>query len=330
MLKVISTTLFFIFVFAFISESFIDLSEARARGGGRSFSRSRSYSRPMKTSPTKQTTAPRSRTSSTQRGSSSFMRGLGGGLLGGFLGSMLFGGMGHAMGGGVGGSGIGLFEIILIGGLLYFLYKHFTRKKSSLMSHSSPGSFGPGGTHSRQTPPVPPPPSPHGGPIPGGGSPVGIDAPAPPLDTVSEALNMIRMSDRSFDEEKFKEFAQDVFFKVQAGWMRRDISATEHLLGPELSADYKKHFQDMKQKGQINRLENIAVRKVEIEDAGVSKNEEYLTVLFTANLLDYTVDESTDTVIEGSQTEPVKFAEKWTFARPDSSSDWKLAGIDQM
>ena len=327
MLKVISTTLFFIFVFAFVSESFIDIADARARGGGRSFGGSRSYSRPMKTSPTRQTTAPRSRTSSTQRGSSSFMRGLGGGLLGGFLGSMLFGGMGHAMGGGVGGSGIGLFEIILIGGLLYFLYKRFMRPKASSMSHSSPGSFGSGGTHARQTPPVPPPPSRHVGPMPGG-SPAGIDAPPP--DTVSEALNMIRMSDRSFDEEKFKEFAQDVFFKVQAGWMRRDISTIEHLLGPELSAEYMKHFQEMKQKGQINRLENIAIRKVEIEDAGVGKSEEYLTVFFTANLLDYTVDESTDTVIEGSQTEPVKFAEKWTFARPVGSSEWKLAGIDQV
>ncbi|MEA1868004.1 MAG: TIM44-like domain-containing protein, partial [Thermodesulfobacteriota bacterium] len=105
-------------------------------------------------------------------------------------------------------------------------------------------------------------------------------------------------------------------------------STIEHLLGPELLTEYMKHFQEMKQKGRINRLENIAVRKVEIEDAGVSKNEEYLTVLFTANLLDYTIDESTDTVIEGSRTEPVKFAEKWTFARPAGSSDWKLSGID--
>ena len=112
MLKVISTTLFFIFVFAFVSESFIDLADARARSGGRSFGGSRSYSRPVRTSPTRQATAPTSRTNTTQRGSSSFMRGLGGGLLGGFLGSMLFGGMGHAMGGGVGGSGIGRFEII--------------------------------------------------------------------------------------------------------------------------------------------------------------------------------------------------------------------------
>ena len=316
-----SITLFFVVAFVFISESFIEIADARARGGGRSFSR------PTKTRQVRQTPPPVRQKSTTQnqRGSSSFMRGLGGGLLGGFLGSMLFGGMGHAMGsGGLGGSGFGLFEIILIGGLLYFLYRRFFRKKASSPSHSAPTSFEAGGSYAPlQTPPAPPLSSHDGG---LSGSPV-MDAPPP--DNLSEGLNMIRMSDPNFDVEKFKELAQDVFFKIQAGWMRRDIATIKHLLGPELSAEYERHFQDMKQKGRINRLENIAVRGVEIDDAGVRGGEEFLSISFTANLLDYTVEESTENVLEGSSTEPVKFAENWTFARPTGTSDWKLVGIDQ-
>ena len=51
-------------------------------------------------------------------------------------------------------------------------------------------------------------------------------------------------------------------------------------------------------------------------------------MLFTANLLDYTVDEATDALVSGSMTEPVKFAEKWTWARPVRTEGWKLEGIE--
>jgi uncharacterized membrane protein len=118
--QLLLSTMALLFTFLFVSAVWVEYSEARSRLGGRSFSRSRSFSRtPSRMAP--------GGTMNTPRRSSSFMRGLGGGLLGGFLGSMLFGGVGHAgMGGGFGGSGIGLFEILIIGGLIYFLYKKFS------------------------------------------------------------------------------------------------------------------------------------------------------------------------------------------------------------
>ena len=70
------------------------------------------------------------------------------------------------------------------------------------------------------------------------------------------------------------------------------------------------------------------MRRVEIVAAGSENNEDFVTVLFTANLLDYTVDEATDALVSGSMTEPVKFAEKWTWARPVRTEGWKLEGIE--
>jgi predicted lipid-binding transport protein (Tim44 family) len=60
---------------------------------------------------------------------------------------------------------------------------------------------------------------------------------------------------------------------------------------------------------------------------GVEGQEEYINVLFTANLLDYTVEESSGKVVKGDSTDPVKFEEIWTFARPVNSTLWKLEGI---
>ncbi len=306
-----STKHFIPILFVLLTLSFLDLgvftdhADARSRSGGRSFSRSRSISPP----PSK---APPSSTNYTQRSSSGgFMRGLAGGLVGGAIGSMLFGSLANAgAGGGLGGSGIGLFQILVLGGIAYFVYARFFKKKSpsyagyQQQGGSATGAFtNPG--HSGYSPPPPP----------GGG-------------TVADGIAMIRQSEPDFDPEHFKEVAQDVFFQVQAGWMRRDIESYKHLLDARLAREYEEQFAEMRQKGHINKLENIAVRSVELVDAGVDGDEEFVSLLFNANLLDYTVDETSNSILEGSMTTPVKFAEKWTWSRPLGGTDWKLAGVD--
>ena len=290
--------------------AFVDDADARSRGGGRSFSSSRSSSPPSKTPPRSTQSQP-NQTMNSPRTSSSFMRGLGGGLLGGFLGSMLFGGVGHAMGGGgFGGSGIGLFEILIFGGLIYFLYKKFGRRAKPAPEASSYGYSAPDDPSREIEPPR-------------------------QLDTrgmaftssAPDGMDVIRASDPTFDPEALKEFAQDVFFKVQAAWARRDISVMQQYLGRDLLAEYERHFEDLRQRGEINRLENIAVRKVEIVDSGEMDNEEFVIIRFMANLLDYTVEEATGKVVKGDPAEPVKFDERWAFARPKGTTEWKLEGI---
>ena len=83
----------------------------------------------------------------------------------------------------------------------------------------------------------------------------------------------------------------------------------------------------MRSKGQINKLESVAVRGVEIIQAGSDGREDFVTVLFTANLLDYTVDDKSGALVSGSMTDPVKFSEEWTWARPTGTQAWKLEGI---
>lgn len=56
---------------------------------------------------------------------------------------------------------------------------------------------------------------------------------------------------------------------------------------------------------------------------------DFVTVGFLAHVLDYTVDETGTQVVEGSRTEPVRFEEYWTFARPVGPNFWKLSAIQQ-
>ena len=50
---------------------------------------------------------------------------------------------------------------------------------------------------------------------------------------------------------------------------------------------------------------------------------------FLASLLDYTVEEGSNQVLEGSSTTPVKFEEYWTLTRPVGPNPWKLSAIQQ-
>jgi predicted lipid-binding transport protein (Tim44 family) len=302
--KVLAVCMLFLFAMMATSND----ASARARSGGRSFGGSRSFSTPRSTPNFNY------RTTNPGNSSGSFMRGLGGGLLGGFLGNMLFGRTGYGMGGGgMGGGGLGLLDILLIGGIGWFIFRRVMRPRGPDAPPQNFSAAPPRNTsvwdvlsgHQASAPPPPP----------------------PMANPLSEGMAAVRRSDPKFDEEMFKEGVQDIFFKVQAAWTRRDMSAIEGLVGDQLASEYRKEFAEMRRKGTVNRMENISVRKVDIVDAGLENGFAFVTVLFTAKLLDYVVEETTGKLLEGDNTTPVKFEERWTFAAPEGSAYWKLEAI---
>ena len=300
-------------------------AEARSKMGGKSFRMTRPAQRK----------APASNNNRMQNQQGGFSRGLMGGLLGGALGGMLFGSLF-----GMGGQGMGFLPLLLLGGAAWFLWKRYNSSRSGGRSNRSGQWNFPGQNSGNQQKPVNREKT-GGGFAPdigsGIGSGLGSAAGAgaqteqqPLADTpmeVTEGLAQIRQYDRSFDEDHFKEVASDVFFQVQAGWMRRDLSSYRHLLGDQLAAEYEKHFAEMREKGIINKLESIAIRSVEIVAAGSDGREDFITVRFIANLLDYNVSDTTGKLVDGDMNTPVKFEEEWSWARPTGTEEWKLEGL---
>ena len=136
--------------------------------------------------------------------------------------------------------------------------------------------------------------------------------------------------DPSFDEARFKDATMDIFFKIQGAWTNRELSSANALLTDEMKGIFQQDIDKLLREKKINRLENIAVRKTEITEAWQETGQDFIRLLFMANLLDYTVEESTGTVVAGSKTEPVKFEECWTFTRPVGNNPWKLSAINQV
>ena len=154
------------------------------------------------------------------------------------------------------------------------------------------------------------------------------EAPAATSD-LEQGVSHLRQMDAGFDPRRFSETATNVFFKVQAAWMARDMSSARGVLTDEMAATMQRDCDRLRNERRINRLENIAVRSVDVTEVWQERGQDFLTVGFVANLLDYTTDESGTQVIEGSRTEPVKFEEFWTFTRPVGPNAWKLSAIQQ-
>lgn len=145
---------------------------------------------------------------------------------------------------------------------------------------------------------------------------------------LSTGLANIRQMDASFDENRFRELAMDIFFRIQGAWMNRDLSPVTGCLSDEMRRFLQEDVDRLLSDRKINRLENIAVRNTDLVEAWQESGQDFITVRFHANLLDYTTDE-VGNLVEGNRTEPVKFEEYWTFTRTVGSGSWKLSSISQ-
>jgi predicted lipid-binding transport protein (Tim44 family) len=294
-------------------------AEARL-GGARSIGSrgTRSYSQPVappsQTSPSRQY-APSPGTAPYQqpyqqpsRGFGSFGGSFLGSMAGGMLGGMLFRSLGFGGGYGGGGGGIGLFEILLLAGIGYMIYRMLKKKRESETEYGSMGKVINMNDYQNL------------------GQSQGYLS---ERDELAEGLSHVRQMDPSFDEKRFNDNVMDIFFKVQGAWMNRDISSVSGLFTDEMRRIVQSDIDTLIREKRVNRLENIAVRSVEISEAWQESGQDFITAVIYANLLDYTTDDNTGNVIAGSKTDPIKFEEYWTFTRPVGNNPWKLSAINQ-
>jgi predicted lipid-binding transport protein (Tim44 family) len=293
---------------------------ARVGGGSSSGSRgSRSYSAPVRpspspVSPSRPAAPPPSPLQPTpQRSPWGGLGGMFGGLLlGGLIGSLLFGGMGHGLFG-----GIGFLEIAILTLVGYFIFRAMRARQPDMAvpsGYASPSGYGGSDWQPSSSSSY--------------GSSALMEAPAPTVD-VDRGIGYIRQMDPGFDATRFTETATDIFFKIQAAWTARSVQRIAELLTPEMQEALNKDCERLRAEHRINRLENIAVRQAAVTEAWQERGQDFVTVCFVANLLDYTTDESGSRVLEGDPNEPVKFEEFWTFVRPVGPNPWRLSAIQQ-
>jgi predicted lipid-binding transport protein (Tim44 family) len=214
------------------------------------------------------------------------------------------------MGDGAGG-GFGMMDLLLLAGIAYLIYWFVRRRRAAQEA--------PATVYASQM----------AADAYGSGAPTAVlDVPAWQQDR-DRGLGHVRQLDPGFDEAAFRELCTDRFFQIQAAWMRRDLDTLRPLLTDEMQGVFGKQIAAATAKRQRNKLENITVRAVELTEVWQEAGQEYITVRLLANLLDYTVDDTTGALVDGSDRTPVKFEEFWTWVRSVGTTDWRLGAINQ-
>lgn len=227
--------------------------------------------------------------------------GLGGFLMGGLMGSMLFGG---GFGGGFGG--IGMLDILLIGGIIFLAFKLLRGRSAPRQDHgqqryasggdprssaeqswdalrsappSAAGSFGDGSSQQQAQP-----------------------GPAVP---------------DGFNTSEFLEGAKTVYTRIQAAWDRRDMSDIALFTTPEVHQEMVRQAQADPSPSRTELL-MVTARLVEYREEG---GDSVATVLFDVLMRE-----------DASEDRPKQVREVWHFSRKsaDPASNWRLEGIQQL
>jgi len=312
---------------------------ARARGGGGggggSSRGSRSYSAPAAPSsptspgrqmgqPARPAPAPASPAAAPSRGffGSGLMSGIAGFALGGLIGSMLFGGMGHGFGGGGFGGGFGLLEMLLIGGAIAMIVMMIRRRRAEQQQPAYAPASGP------STAQYTPQPDIGNGQNTSNYGATAVQDVSPATADLERGIGHIRQMDPAFDDLQFTATATAVFMRIQSAWPTGSLENVRDVLAPELAAEMQRECEQLRTQGRTNRIEQIDVNRAMVTEAWQENGQDYVTVFFSASMVDYVVDAG-GTVVEGSKTTPNRVEEFWTFTRPVGPNRWKLSAIQQ-
>jgi predicted lipid-binding transport protein (Tim44 family) len=214
------------------------------------------------------------------------------GMFRGLMGGMLLGGLlSMFMGHGFQFGSPGLIEILLIGGVLFFLYRRFARRKQTLSyQYASNAGATVGETETYQG---------------GGGSAQSV----------------------GINEQFVKDIAQSTYKTLQEAWSKGDLSPVKNLITARMYDYLTRQLEELNAQGLKNIVEIVYISEVSIVEVEEEDDNKVAVVRIDSMLRDYTVDKN-NAIVEGSKDTPADAREYWAFV--GKALDWKLDDIKQV
>jgi len=239
-----------------------------------------------------------------------FLYGLAGGFLGAGLSHMLFGNSFGAMGGvSPMGSGLGgIFQILLLVGLGYLVYRFFRNRSAGGPSPFSGFSSFTNNNNAQYDAP--------------------FNASTP------TAAPMLAESPLTLTQADFQAFPV-LLEKIQLAWGKADVAHLRPYLTPEMLQYFNEELSANTSQGEANIINNVVVTECSPLQSWSEADLDYATLRMKWRAVDYMVrlqcaPTDADYIVSGDATYPVDAEEIWTFARARSGGNWLLSAIQQV
>lgn len=141
-------------------------------------------------------------------------------------------------------------------------------------------------------------------------------------------IEFLAHRDPAFAPLALREGMTGMFQLVHQCWQERDCGAIQDLVMPVLLRRYEEFLKSLRQKGEINRLEDLALERLELVHVYCphSRDEQQVTALVTFQADSYFVSERSLEYLHGSRS-PQHFQEFWVFQRQGNL--WRLLTIER-
>ncbi|MGH7309165.1 MAG: Tim44 domain-containing protein, partial [Candidatus Rokuibacteriota bacterium] len=206
-----------------------------------------------------------------------------------------------------------LMDILLVGGGLFLLVTMLKRRQAAREP-----AYAMAGQSTMAAPPATET---------GWARPVAAGAPPAEVSDLARGVGHLRTLDPAFEPATLVTLARRMFVRVQESVTTRDLTPLRDYLSAEMLAVLQAQCDQLKSSRHTNRIERIEVREAELSEAWQEGGRDYATVGIQASLVDYTVDDATGRVIDGSPAQPQVVEEFWTFARAVGPQPWRLTAI---
>ena len=117
-----------------------------------------------------------------------------------------------------------------------------------------------------------------------------------------------------------------VFRDAQGAWVTRDIAPLRTRVTPEMYCELQTQCDRLRDTARANHVEQIEIT-AEVTEAWQESARDYVTAYIGGSIVDYTVEEASDSLVSGSRTIPRDVEEFWTFTRPAGLNFWMLTAI---
>lgn len=333
-----------------VSLAAVDFAEARRAGGGLGSRGTRTYSAPPTTNTAPGQAAPINRSmterpAGQQPGAATQQNaarpnaaqpqqnrgGLFGGLAGGLMGGLLMGGLfGMLMGGGFGGMAgmLGMiFQIALIGGLIWLAMRFFGSRRQQPAYGSSSNNrnnAGPAPTNFRDM---------MGGSQGGGNNPSSFKMPSigsklgAPVAAAPAAATVSNGDEIGITAEDLNTF-QQMLEGVQTAYANENYGELRKLCTPEAMSYLAEELSDNATSGVKNDVSNVTLLQGDVAEAWNEGDKDYATVAMRYSAIDVMRDRATGAVVEGNENEATESTEYWTFVRTNGG-EWLVSAIQE-
>ncbi len=129
-------------------------------------------------------------------------------------------------------------------------------------------------------------------------------------------IEQYKERDPNFSPEDFKEWLQNLYFKMQDCCTKRDVEPIRPYFADSLYQQFNRQMIQLKSLNRTNHVERIAVLSVELKGFYEDKGEDVIVAELYTRITDYTTDDATGKVVAGSKDHEKFMTYEYSLSRP--------------